>query len=754
MLFIKWIVLLQCAGLAAYPICFGLFPRLPDRGYALAKFLGLLLPAYTCWLLSSLVPLRSWLEFSTTSTRLDLLFWLVVGTGFFVANYDLIRRQSRQIGTRILMIELVFWGGFAAMFCLRATIPQITFIINDSAAEKFMDFAIFNGILCSPSMPPQDAWVSGMPLNYYYFGHFLWAFVTKATDILPEVAFNLSLCSIAGLLCALAFSLGLLAKNKIAFGLFAAFLIVIGGNLDSCWLCLKWLTQQTDLMFDFWRPSRAINNCITEFPAFSLILGDLHAHMIDMPVVLSVLLAVIAMTRTRTLYASFASFLKDNIAELLIIVLCLGAASATNSWDFPILLAFLILMFWIAEMRCVTDSLTPFGYSKPFSTFIAHTNLLVFFLFVGIVLGLIGAGFLFAPFHLSFRAPFSGWPIEFNLPANRTEITEFIAHWGIFLLPFAVLFIGMMCRPGVLNEKTKLLFCSCALLLFVGGYVGGGGLTAAISFTLAGLALFALLFYSHDDEVSLIIAILLLFGVMSFFCELFHLNDIFSGETERINTIFKIYYPLWPILALAALTALARLPRRPRIALACCMIVLAAWYTPVGVYARLCMTSRPPASDTGTLLDGLSYLQKVAPDDLQVIRFVRENVPPTDSILEATGTQYTYASRIATNTGRPTLGGWLYHSWAWRGDTFAPEIDRRTSEARTIYTTHDPGEAAKLLADNEIRWVIIGQTEKKAYPDLDKEKFNKLGKEVFHSDDDTCVFLVFPNKTYQQEQTD
>ena len=49
----SWWALIQILGLAAWPLSFRLFRWLPDRGYMLAKPLGLLLVSYTLWLLAS-----------------------------------------------------------------------------------------------------------------------------------------------------------------------------------------------------------------------------------------------------------------------------------------------------------------------------------------------------------------------------------------------------------------------------------------------------------------------------------------------------------------------------------------------------------------------------------------------------------------------------------------------------------------------------------------------------------------------------
>src|SRR5205823_5245222 len=53
-----WLVWLEGLGLLALPLTLRLFRRLPDRGFVLAKTVGLLLVAYLTWLAASLHLLR------------------------------------------------------------------------------------------------------------------------------------------------------------------------------------------------------------------------------------------------------------------------------------------------------------------------------------------------------------------------------------------------------------------------------------------------------------------------------------------------------------------------------------------------------------------------------------------------------------------------------------------------------------------------------------------------------------------------
>src|SRR3954466_2220810 len=49
-----WWLVVQAFGLAGLPLARFLFSALPDRGYAFAKALGLLLSAYLAWLIAML----------------------------------------------------------------------------------------------------------------------------------------------------------------------------------------------------------------------------------------------------------------------------------------------------------------------------------------------------------------------------------------------------------------------------------------------------------------------------------------------------------------------------------------------------------------------------------------------------------------------------------------------------------------------------------------------------------------------------
>ena len=123
-----WIVV-QLIALATLPLTWRLCSRLPDRGYALAKPLGLLLVTYVLWLGASFGFLRN----SLGGIILALL--LVTGLSLWLlwrhASAAALLAWLRQHGRLILITEVLFAVALAILAYYRAFDPAI------SAASAF-----------------------------------------------------------------------------------------------------------------------------------------------------------------------------------------------------------------------------------------------------------------------------------------------------------------------------------------------------------------------------------------------------------------------------------------------------------------------------------------------------------------------------------------------------------------------------------------------------------------------------------------
>jgi len=318
--FISWYLALQLLTMAALPLTLSLFANLPDRGYAFGKSVGILAVGFLFWLGYSYGLLRN----ETGGVWLTLL--LVAIISFVVGRTTITQLRQRDPalpGWRyILGVELIFLAIFALWAMVRAYDPAV------NHTEEPMDLMFLNSIWSSATYPPQDAWLSGYAISYYYFGYWLLTTVGRLAAQPPEIAYTLGQASWYGLLWLGCFGMGynLLARRSgvgdrraAVGGLLAALLVAAVGNFQAFleWLhannvnvtaLARWIgvrnfpeaAPQTGLWYIsydwwWWRTSRVISDrmlsgdhleVIDEFPSFSYILGDNHPHVLAMPFVI------------------------------------------------------------------------------------------------------------------------------------------------------------------------------------------------------------------------------------------------------------------------------------------------------------------------------------------------------------------------------------------------------------------------------------------------------------------------------------
>src|SRR5205814_2147846 len=89
--------------------------------------------------------------------------------------------------------EAVFAVSFAGWAVLRSFAPAVW------QTEKPMDMALVDAVNRSGSFPPHDPWLAGAHVNYYYFGHYLAAFLIRVSGVAPAVGFNLAVALFSAL---------------------------------------------------------------------------------------------------------------------------------------------------------------------------------------------------------------------------------------------------------------------------------------------------------------------------------------------------------------------------------------------------------------------------------------------------------------------------------------------------------------------------------------------------------------------------
>jgi len=226
--------------------------------------------------------------------------------------------------------ELVFVFAFTFFLFFRFLNPDMF------GSEQLMDAAFIKSILKAENFPPVDPFFAGGFIDfYYYFGHVLAAGITLMSSQNLEVGFNIAIATISAfsVMIAYGFLHEVLKDNKKAFA--GTLFILFSGNLYSIYDFFRYiLSFQLPVKDYYWDSSRVIEGTINEFPYFSFIHADYHAHFVAIPIKL-IYIALL-----------YKLFKGERIAGLMLIPLTF-IIFATNSWDFPLVILLLIFVILV-----------------------------------------------------------------------------------------------------------------------------------------------------------------------------------------------------------------------------------------------------------------------------------------------------------------------------------------------------------------------------------------------------------------------
>ena len=718
-------------GLLALPVAGAFFGRLPGGGLTLARPVGLLLATYPVWLLASL----HLLPYGVASAWLGLLTLVVVAG--VVAGYAwkggrrplaaLMRRPDRNLW---LAGELLFLAAFVGWTVLRSYAPDVW------GTEKPMDMAFINAINRSLWMPPHDPWLSGSTINYYYFGHFIIAWLIRLSGVAPAVGFNLGVALVYALttctVFAVAATLWAAAQREVDVpavspllpGLAAAALAMLLGNLDGA---LELLQKPGPLLqFDWWSPSRVIVNTINEFPFFSFLLADLHAHMMATPFGLTGLafafqlaLAGPRLPRRWVGAKQDAATIVACGAELLLAGLVVGCLYALNGWDYPTELGigFLCLLLWASRRQVVVRFTPPAIWA---SIWLAASFL------------------LFLPFYLHFKAPEGGLGIVRQHGTLLQYLHDYTLIYGLFAWVLGAAFLQRSRGIGLAGRYVVWAGVACLTLLALLAPAHLDGLTVLLA-----ACAFAL-WTAADGRLEqparlwwLIVGVAIGLATVG---ELVYLRDAFAGSPDyRMNTVFKFGYQAWFLFAVAAGCGVFWSKRwmtaggRPFWLAGLVLLVGCA-----GVYMVAGTYSREGGFRSRPTLDGMHWLRVQAPGDAAAIAWLNSHVQGAPTLLEAVGSDYDPAghARVSTFTGLPAVLGWPGHEAQWGHDQGS-----RQQDVKTLYTTTDIALSRQLLTRYAIQYVFVGSLERSDFPPAGLAKFAQLGTPVF-SNGGTIVYRI------------
>ena len=711
--------LVEVVGLAAVPLAGVAFGRLPGAGLGFSKPLGLLLVTWVVWMAGSLG-----LAPYGTATVLVVAGALVLAGALVAARRRALPAQDPARRRLWLGSEAVFAAAFAAMALIVAYAPDVW------GTEKPMDMAFVNAANASSSFPPHDPWMAGEDLNYYYLGHLAMAIVIKVLGLRPDEGYNLALALLAALSAAAVFTLAgtlwaaarpALAGARggpVAAGVAAVVLCVVLGNLAGVGAWFDATDPPAD--YPWFEPSRVVPGTINEFPWFSFLLGDLHAHVLAVPFTLMALgfalQVVLAGPREDAVWRG--------VAEALAAGLAIGSLYAINSWSYPVAAGLLVLAMasWLFDPRSAGRRAYALSW-------------LALVLIAGVVLVL--------PFWLAFDPAARG----IGLVEERTSFSGFFGDlallYGIFAWIVGAAFVARLLAT---RRPVRALTWGAVAAIFAGSLLATAdlaGVAALAALTaVAAAAMLAPRLAPPERFLWLLVTGALVCVLVP---ELVYVRDEFDGsDLFRMNTVFKLGYQAWLLLAVAAACVLpwagALLPRRGWTlwaAGAAVLLLLGAVYPYAGTYASRGGFSRAPT------LDGLGWLRDGAPGDPAAMAWLRANTEGTDVVLEAVGEDYSAFGhgRISTFTGRPAVLGWAGHEVQWGHDPGTREED-----VRRLYVTASLAEARALLARYGIDYVVFGPIERTTYGDAGLAKWDRLGERVFERDG-TTVWRISDART-------
>ncbi len=470
---LAWWLIVQALGWTVWPLAFRAVRWLPDRGYLLAKPLGVLLVSYVLWLLASLHVM------SNTLFGIGAAWLIVLAIGVWLyrrraSSDDSLRATWRQHAKLFIVYEILFVSVFVVWAIFRAHVPDAV------SGEKPMEMAFLNGINRSEFFPPHDPWLSGFSIAYYYFGYVMMSLLGRLSGVSAGVTFSLSTALWFALTAVSAFAVVangvLLVKSRlraaIMYGLIGATLLVLIGNWEAplevarvnglgsaeSWRQLDVLDLNQPYVAPenqpnwpprtggfgwWWRASRVIHDywpttitarlsqitglppdsntdfqeLIDEFPQFSFIHGDLHPHVLGLPFVLLVI--GLALNLYQAGINGSRSLLRD-IPLWPLYPIVLGGLSFLNTWDFPIYTGLAVLALGVGR-----DAGGVFRWRL--------------LLLDAIVLG--GLGWLcYVPFYQHFTSQASG--LTPNL-FNGTSAAQFLIMFGPFVLIGVVLSVKL-----------------------------------------------------------------------------------------------------------------------------------------------------------------------------------------------------------------------------------------------------------------------------------------------------------------------
>ena len=359
--FWTWYLLAAVLGCVGMAVTGRLFRSFEDKGWMFSKVVSITITGFLTWFLVSVKILK----FTTAAcVGIALVYGIIC-----ILAYEKQRRNGYECLPidrldLVYIEEILFFAAFLLWTYLAGFHPAA------HGTEKFMDYGFMEAMMRSKTLPATDLWYSQGKINYYYGGQYFAVFLTKLSGTQVELTYNLMRTFVAGFAFVLPFSLvrqmttdlqgrkvtGWKKQLPTLAGFLAGLAVSIAGNMHYVvYAQILPLIQKLkgEEVSGYWFPdaTRYIgfnpdvpDKTIHEFPCYSFVLGDLHAHVVNIMFVLLLLGLLYAWTKkVRNTTPSVEKLGRRKfwmkqllMPQILAAAMLLGMFHWTNYWDFVI----------------------------------------------------------------------------------------------------------------------------------------------------------------------------------------------------------------------------------------------------------------------------------------------------------------------------------------------------------------------------------------------------------------------------------
>ena len=715
--FWTWYLLALVLGAAAMPLTGRLFRRFQDRGWVFSKVTAIAVSGFLTWFLVAVKIIKFTTMTCIVVTLVCAAASLILYCREQKAGFECIPFAHLDL---VYAEELLFFAAFLLWTYFAGFHPAAY------GTEKFMDYGFMEAMMRSKTLPATDLWYSQGKINYYYGGQYFAVFLTKLSGAKVELTYNLMRTFVAGLAFAMPFSLvhqmvtdrlgktGSRWKKALpsVTGILAGISVSIAGNMHYVVYgqIIPFIRKlKGEEVSSYWFPdaTRYIgfnpdveDKTIHEFPCYSFVLGDLHAHVVDIMFVLLLLGLLYAwMKKVRTTELSGESmsrreFWKKQLLmpQLLATGALLGMFHWTNYWDFVI---YFVVTCGAALFMNIIGQKGKIRWALGVTAAQAAEILIL-------------ATVIILPFTLQFDT--SNMVQGIALAQHHSLPHQLLVLWGLPGI-LTILFVVSLLVEKLRGAEQKSLYHLLASIRLPDLFAVLLGLCAI------GLVLIP---------------------------ELVYVRDIYENGNARANTMFKLTYQAYIMFGMTMIYAIFRLLiiGKNKILKVLAFIGLFFFVWTCGYFGNSVHSwfgeVWKPSQYKG--LNATAFLETDFPEDVNGIRWLKENISDAPVVLEANGDSYSEYERVSAMTGLPTIMGWYVHEWLWRGNL--SDLNAKIEEIQEIYTSTDETRVKELLEEYNVSYIFVGSCERNKYgADMNNDLLKSLGEVVFQ-DSEYPTYIV------------